>query len=63
MCYRDIMLGLAVGMVAGYALRGVPSVKTATDEIKTLIEKDVVNPIKNFMTTKNSECNCQEKQG
>ena len=62
MCCKDIVIGLAVGMVAGYVLRGIPSVKTATDEIKTIIEKDVVNPIKNFVTTKTSDCNCHENQ-
>ena len=60
MCCKDIIVGLAVGMVAGYMLRGVPSVKNATDEIKSVIEKDLVNPIKNFISSKGSDCNCNQ---
>ena len=62
MCCKDVVIGLAVGMIAGYMLRGLPTVKKATDEIKTVIENDVVNPIKDFIGNKNSGCNCQENE-
>ena len=62
MCCKDIVIGLAVGMVVGYVLRGLPTVKKATDEIKSVIEKDVVEPIKDFIGNKNPTCNCMESQ-
>jgi hypothetical protein len=61
MCCKDVIVGLAVGMVAGYVLRGVPSVKKATEEIKSVIEKDLVNPIKDFISHKSSNCDCQKE--
>ena len=61
MCCKDVIVCLAVGMVAGYVLRGVPSVKKATEEIKSVIEKDLVNPIKDFISNKSSNCDCQQE--
>jgi hypothetical protein len=59
-----MLIGFAVGTAVGCFVCGIPSVKKAMQEIKFVIDKDIVTPAKEFFDEKSKEvksnCGCKE---
>ncbi len=49
---KGMCIGLAVGLVAGMALCGIPQVQRAVNDLKHVVERDVVCPLKDFIQDK-----------
>ncbi len=62
---KDLLIGFVSGAVVGYFVCGIPTVRKAMSEIKFVLEKDIVAPMKSFVDEKSksiqSECHCQDE--
>lgn len=48
----NICLGIAIGMMAGILVATIPCVQRISNDMKKLVERDVVDPVKDFMLDK-----------
>ena len=66
MCCKDMLIGFVVGTAVGCFMCGIPTVRKAMSEIKFVLEKDIVAPMKDFINEKGkaikSECNCLKEE-
>ncbi len=61
MCCKDMIIGLAVGVVVGCAISGIPTVRKMMSEMKFIIEKDLVSPIKDMVNDKKKNLSCMSE--
>lgn len=66
MCCKEIVLGFVVGASIGCLVCGMPAVRKTMSEIKFVLEKDIVAPVKEFMSEKSKaikrNCDCMENE-
>lgn len=48
----NVCLGIAIGMIAGMLVATIPCVQRVSNDVKKLVERDVVDPVKDFMREK-----------
>lgn len=48
----NVCIGIAIGMIAGMIVATVPSVQRISNDVRKLVERDVVDPVKDFMRDK-----------
>ena len=51
----NVCLGIAIGMVVGMMVATVPGVQRVANDMKVLVEKDVVEPVRDFMRYKKNK--------
>lgn len=51
----NVCLGIAIGMVVGMMVATVPGVQCVANDMKVLVEKDVVEPVRDFMRYKKNK--------
>ena len=44
---KSFCIGAALGMTAGFALAAIPAVQTIVNDLKNVVDNDVIVPIKN----------------
>lgn len=60
MCCKDMLIGFVLGTAVGCFVCGIPSVRKAVKEMKYVIEKDIVAPIKDYAERKSTEKELRE---